>query len=320
MDLSFETIDAFRELAGKISTDIFAKIPARPDEHYRHKGHNRVTHHDNNFADNPLNGRMPTYEMADNGNVLRIYCGSEWARFHLRDIRLREVKAIEYDDPSIVDKNVNPVTVKSWTNNSDTEETHKLTSKKSFSRMETKASASAFALQITNSLQTKVGGGIPGVGDAEVKTGLEIKTNFEHRFEKSKSEESSTEETEEQSYTVPPRTKTALIRQEGTSDYHQTVRMTGVLDATVRIESQGDWVFTVQSFLDLENMIRGGNPDKVDRHAIGNVAKYFSERHFQDYRIDFSPIEMTVENVLHYRNVQSSSIERTDTPVSKGSK
>ena len=311
MDLSFETIDALREVVGKISTDVFAKLPPKRPEKYRHKGKNRIGYHNNDFANDPLNGRMPSYRMVDGGKCLRIFCGSEYAFFDLRNVRLREIQNLEYGDPVIVDKNVNPVTVKSWSNNSDTSEEHKLTTRKSYSRSETKTTATGFSLQITQSLKTKVGGGIEGIAEAEVETGLEIQSNFEQRFEKSQSKQSSTEETEEQTYIVPPRTKTTLLREEGISDYHQTVRMTGILDASMWIGSHNDFWFPIESFVDLQRVIRGGSADGVDWH----IANCFRERKFQKYEIDFSPLHMTVEDVLHFRNVQSSEIERTDTPL-----
>ena len=311
MDLSFETIDALRQVVGKISTDIFAKLPVKPEQHYRHKGKGRIKYYDNNFADDPLNGRMPNYNFVDNGNCLRIFCGSASAFFDLRDVRVREVKDIVYESPTLIDKDINPVHVKTWRNNSDTTETHKLSAKKASLKSETRTTDTGFALEIIQSLQTKIGGGLKGIADAEVQTGLQIKTNFDHRFGTSKTSEESEEASEEQTYKVPPRTKTTLLREEGVSNYEQRVKMTGVLDASLWISSQDDFGFPVNSFVDLQRIIRGGSADGVDWH----VSNCFKSRQYQNYEIDFTLLHMTVEKVLPYRDVQSSEIDRTDTPL-----
>ena len=305
MDLSFETIDAFRAVVGKISTDVFAKIPPKPNT--------KRSRHNNDFANDPLNGRLPSYDFVDGGETLRIFCGSEYAVFCLSDIRIREIESIEYGDPMIINKNVDSVVVKSWLNNSGTTEEHKLTTKKAFSRTETRASATAFALEITQSLRTKIGGGVKGIGEAEVETGLQVKTNFEQRFETSKTTSSSEEETEEQTYTVGPFTKTTLLREEGMSDYEQKVTTTGILDARMWIDSHYDFGFNVDSFVSLDRLVKGGSAPNVDWY----IQKYFAERHFQNYVIDFSPLKVTVEDILNFRNVQSSELERTDTPIAK---
>lgn len=314
MNLSFEAIDALRRIVGTVSTDIFAKIPPKPDEHYRHKKKHRVKHFNNDFANDPLNGRMPAYRFVDNGNCLRIFCGSEWAYFDIRNVRVRAYESLEFTDPVLLNKEVEEVVVKTWVNNSDTKEKQTLKKTKSYSRTETQMTAMDLGIQITQSMRSKVGGGVPGIGEAEVETGLEIQTHFSHHFERSKSETTGTEETQEEHYTVPKWTKTTLLRTESVSDFERTAIATGILDASMWICSDSDFGFTVDSFVDLARIIRGGHGHDVDWH----VQNYFNERHFQDYELDFTPLKMTVVDPIRYRNVASSEIERTDTPLATG--
>ena len=117
MDLTFETIDAFRLMVGKVDTDIFAKIPPKP-------GRNN-----NDFADSPQNGRMPDYDYVENGNKLRIFCGSEWAFFTISDVYIRDIESVVFKDPVITNQKTDSIVVDSWANNGSTEETHVLTNK-----------------------------------------------------------------------------------------------------------------------------------------------------------------------------------------------
>ncbi|MDE0398883.1 MAG: hypothetical protein OXL96_13895 [Candidatus Poribacteria bacterium] len=309
MDLSFETIDACRAITGKITTDVFSKIPPKPTEHWKHKGKHRTTPHDNNFQDAPLNGQLPGYDFVD--GHLRTFHGSQWGIVVLKDVRVREIESVEFSEPELLNRTVESINVKTWSNAGNTKETHKITTKKASSKTIIETSATEIGVQITQSLRTKLGGGIKGIGEGEVTTGLDIQTHFKKNFGTEVTTSSSEEETEEKTYIVEPWTRVVLKREEGTSDYRQIIKTTGIIDATVWIESHGDFGFEVDSFLTLERIIRGGYADNVDPYIL----QYFAERHFQAYQIDFSPLRQTVEVPIHLRNVRSSQIERIDTPI-----
>lgn len=302
MDLSFETIDALRAMVGKVSTEVFAKIPPKQE---------RGRRHDNNFQDDPLNGRMPDYHFADGGDTLVVQCGSQWANFYLKDVRIRSIDSIVFSEPVLTNRKTESINVKSWSNAGDTKETHVLTTKKSTNKTIVETSATEFGTKITQSLRTKVSGGIPGVGEAEVETGLDIESHFNQQFGKSVSKSTEESEMEEKTYRISPWTKTTLKREEGTSDYQRTVKTTGILEASLYIESHGDFYFPVDSFVALERIIKGGHANDVDWH----IANYFKQRHFQNYVMDYSPLHLTVEETINVRNIQSSEIERIDTPL-----
>ena len=303
MNLSFETIDAFRHMAAKVATEVLAKIPPKQE---------RGRRHNNDFAESPLKpGQMPDYRFINGGKTLAIYCGSQYALIGIENVRIREIESIIFHDPVLLNKKSESVSVKSWSNAGDTEETHVLTSKKATSKTIVETSATEFGMKITQSLRTTVSGGIPGVGEAEVQTGLDIESHFNQEFGKSVSKSSEESETEEKTYKVPAWTKTTLKRDDGTSDYAQCVETTGILEANLWIDSDNDFGFPVDSFVALERIIRGGHAEGVDWW----VADYFKQRHFQDYVMDYDPLKLTVKETINVRNLKSSEIERTDTPI-----
>ena len=107
---------------------------------------------------------------------------------------------------------------------------------------------------------------------------------------------------------MPPYTKTTLTIKKGVSDYRQDVITTGILDGDIWLGSDHDFWFNAGSFQDLERMIRGGSAPDADEF----IARYFQQRHFQSYQMDYPALNITVESVFKYRNIQSSEIEKTD--------
>lgn len=313
MEISVEVIDGFRKVARNLANDVISKIPAKPDEHYVHhihgKAHHRVGHHNNDFAGFPLGENLPDYEIKD-GQLL-CYCGSHWGVIRFSRFRMREITELKFSSPARSDQHITPVTVKSWVNDSDTPLDYTYKDSKSQSKSESYTSNKELGVEIAYSLTSKVGGGIEGIGEAEIESKYEFKTNFSQRFEKSKTTTTTEEESEELSITVPKMTRTSLIRKKTISDWSQTVKTTGVLDAVIHIGSDGDFGFEFDSLKELENYIRSGGAEK-DWMAD----KYFRERHHQNYGIDLSPLHVTVEDDFTYRDIEVSDLERHDEKLS----
>ena len=310
MDLSFSTIDSLRLVARTLANDVFKHVPA-PKSHSGRR-------FNNDFAQFPVDtNTLPSYDFPSD-NELRVFCGSEYARITFSDVRLREIEDVDFGQPVVTNKKTKNITIKSWTNVSDDEEEHTITIRKAFSRTETTASATAFGTQITQSLETKIGGSIPGFADAEVTTGLQIQSHFNQTFEKSKEKTDEEEFTEERTFKIKPNTKTTLKREESTSDYTQEVTATGILDAAITIDSDWDFSAKAASFSQLQRLIQGGYVPgaKIDGHINNtHLIDFFRQRRFQNYKIDLAPLNVTVTNTLEYRNISGTDSERVDTPI-----
>jgi len=315
MEISVDVIDACRTVARNLANDVISKIPAKPDEHYVHhihgKAHHRTTYHNNDFIDHPLADHLPDYKIQNNSLVC--LCGSVYAVIEFSKLRMREITKLAFSDPAKTDGTMTPVVVKSWTNKSNTTEHYLWQKSKEHSKTETYTSSTELGVEITYGLQTKVGGGIEGVAEAEVESSYEFKTNFTQRFEKSKETTTTEKESEDLSITVPPMTQTSLARNKTISDWHQVVTTTGILDANIRISSDGDFGMQFESLEELQTYIQGGG---IQKDWMAD--KYFAQRHFQHYEIDTSPLQMTVKTPFTYRDVEVSDIIRNDKPLGEG--
>lgn len=315
MELSVEVIDGFRKVARNLANDVIIHIPAPPDEHYVHhihgKAHHRTTHHNNDFHVHPLGINLPDYKIKSDG-WLDTYCGSTYAKIAFTDIRMRKITALKFSDPAKTDGHVTPVVVKSWTNAGDTKQKYEWKHTKSKSKSETYTSSTELGVEIAYALRTKVGGGVEGIGEAEIESEWSFKSNFTQRFEKSKTTTTTEEDSETLKFDVPSMTMTSLIRNKTMSDWHQTVTTTGVLDARIVIVSDNDFSFGFDSLAQLEDYIRGGGASKNKL-----TDNYFRQRHHQNYVIDLSSLHMTVETPFTYRDVSVSDIIRKDQPIEK---
>lgn len=316
MEISVDVIDGCRTVARNLANDVISKIPPKPDEHYVHhihgKAHHRTTHHNNDFTDHLLGNNLPDYKMQN--DALVCMCGSVYAVIAFSKFRMREITKLAFSDPAKTDGTVTPVVVKCWTNNSKTEEHYQWKKSEKHSKKETYTSNTELGIEITYGLQTKVGGGVEGIGEAEVESSYEFKTNFTQRFEKSKETTTTEKESEDLAITVPAMTQTTLTRNKTISDWHQVVTTTGILDACVRISSDGDFGMQFESIEELQTYIQGGGIQKDWKSD-----RFFAQRHFQEYEIDLTPLQMTVKTPFTYRDVEVSDIIRNDKSLDNGS-
>lgn len=312
MNISVDVIDGCRAIARNLANDVISKIPSKPDEHYVHhihgKAHHRTTHHNNDFTDHLLGNTLPDYKI--DGDRLVCFCGSVYAVISFSKLRMREITKLAFSDPAKTDGTMTPVVVKTWTNHSKTDAHYMWQKSKEHSKTEIYTSSTELGVEITYGLQTKVGGGIEGVGEAEIESSYEFKTNFTQRFEKTKETTTTEKESEDLSITVPPMTRTSLTRNKTISDWHQVVTTTGVLDANVHIGSEGDFGMEFESLEELQTYIQGGG---IQKDWMSD--KFFAQREFQHYEIDLNPLQMTVQTPFSYRDVEVSDVIRNDKPL-----
>ena len=309
MGYSVEVIDGFRAVARNITMDVLRNVPPRPPEHWRHKGKNRVTYHDNNFADNPIPANtLPTYEVGE--DKIRVFCGSKWAIMDFTNVRMKKIKSIEFSDPVKTNEVGQPVRVAQWRNSSDEDMPYSFKHAKESNKTECFTSSSELSLEIEYSLRTQVGGSV-GIADVEMESQYTFRTSFTQRFESQKSKSDTVTDEEESSIVVPAWTKTSLMEKKTQTDWYQTITTTGTLDANVFISSDGDFGLEFASLHEMEQYFQGGGPPQ----RWGIINEYFGNRNHVNYQIDTTPLDMTVEREFRYRDVTVSDVDRVDTPL-----
>lgn len=317
MNLSTSTIDAFRKVFAQITKDVLVNIPPPPDVHYVHhihgKAHHMTTHYNNDFHDFPLSaGQLPTYEYI-NGQ-LRLYMGSKWGIIDIKDVRMRAVENVQFSDPALKNKTTHKVAVKTWTNASDSPSTHDLKKSKTGVTRQVNTTAKDFSQKVSAKIKETVGGGIEGIAEAEVETEYGFETAFEEHFSTEKETSTTEEESESVIYHVDPWTKTTVLQEEGIADYEQTVTTKGILDCSFRFSSDGDFSGDMPSLEAFEQWVQGGTLDGARRY----ISDFFAQRHFADYKIDYTPLKVEIQETVSFRDTSYGNLTRTDsklTPV-----
>lgn len=323
MNLSRKTIDALRSFFAILNLDVFVLIPAPPNYQYPHSKHGHKhhywTHYNNDFADHRLGaGKLPSYHQDDDGNLILEF-GSVWGRIIITEVRMRDLKEIQISDPVILNKSTNQITVEKWRNNSDTVETHELGDTHIKNRRELHGTQEDIENKIKETFKRELGIGVEGIFDAKG----ELEFDFEQSFAKHLQDEleitNSEEKTEKTFYHVEPHTETSLFREEGISDGERKLHQTGILDCSFRFNSDSDWDVPLPSIEVFEQWIKGGTLDGNFQKGDGelHLLKYLSERHFESYDFDYTPLNVDVTEIVDYRDIEYSEIQRTDTPLPK---
>lgn len=324
MNLSTKTIDAFRKAFAQITHDVIVRIPGPPNYGYVHhihgKAHHLMTHYNNDFADYPLHGQLPTYAYVNNSPqdsspALRLYMGSQWAYFDIRNVRMRAVEKLQFGDPVITSKSTSKVALKTWINSSDSTEVHDLKETKTGRHRHLNGTEKDFAEKISTKIKEKVGGGIEGIAEAEVETEYGFETAFEQHFSSEDETETTEEKSESTIYHVDPYTQTTILQEEGIADYEQKITTKGILDCSFWFISDSDWAIYVPSMEAFEQWIQGGTLDTSKIHMGDGeqwILKYLTERHFEDYKIDYTPLHVEILETVSFRDTNYGKITRTD--------
>ena len=319
MNLSVKSIDAFRRFFGQINHDVLTQIPPPPNYSYTHSKHGHkhhyMTHYNNDFADHPLHGQLPTYHQEDSNLVLEF--GSRWAKIIITSVRMRNLKEIQFGDPVILNTSTSKLTLETWKNNSDTTEIHDLGITKIKNKRELSGTTEDYENRFTQKIKRELGVGIEGIIDAKG----ELELGFEQSFSKHFTNEIETTDTEEKTektiYHVEPHTQTSVFRKQGFSDGEQTLRQTGILDCSFRFFSDSDWDVPLPSIQVFEQWVKGGTLDGDFNKGDGEswLLKYFSERHFENYNFDYTALDVDITETVDYRDIEYSEVLRDDTPL-----
>lgn len=322
MNLSRKTIDALRKFFAQLAHDIFVVIPGPPNYPYTHSKHGHkhhlMTHYNNDFALHPLHGQLPTYHQDADGNLILEF-GSQYAKIIIDSVRMRDLKELQIGDPVILSTASSKLTLETWSNSSDSVETHELGITKVKNRRELHGTAQDYEKRFTEKIEREFGVGVEGIIDAKGKLEVGFEQSFAEHFTTELETTDTEEKTEKTFYHVNPHTQTSVFRKQGISDGEQTLHQEGVLDCSFRFFSDSDWDVSISSIQAFEQWVKGGTLD-TDSH-IGDgeqwLLKYFSERHFENYNFDYSPLKVDITETVDYRDIEYSEVQRNDTPLPK---
>ncbi|MDE0087694.1 MAG: hypothetical protein OXU23_18370 [Candidatus Poribacteria bacterium] len=327
MNLSVGTIDAFRKAFAQNVHDVWVRVPPPENYSYRHhihgKVHHRMTHYNNDFQLHPLHGQLPTYRQLQGtpqspDPCIRLEFGTQYAWIDIRNVRMRDVQKLDFGEPVILNTSKSRVAVETWINSSDTVETHDLRLTNIKNERHLRGTVEDHETNFTQKIEREVGIGIEGILDAKGKLEIGFAESFAKHFTEETEQTDTEERAENQLFKVNPHTQTSVFREQGISDAERTLSVKGILDCSFWLSSDNDWLLYFPSIETMEQWIQGGTLDS-SKFTMGDgensLYKYFSERRFENYQFDYSPLEIEVKDVVDYRDVSYSKVTRTDTPI-----